>query len=289
MEYHRNVLPTPISVRSLIVCAHISIRNRTPKGENSYSFPELVYVDRGVFNITVEGEVYSLKAGEAMLYAPHAYHVGRFVENAIIDIIGFDTDSSMLSSLYNRVFVLDATEKRLLSHVVRLGNAHFRHISKASGELGYITKEDTDDVSLMMLKNRLELFLLELLRKKERVGIPPTASNQENFKDDQFFAITAFLKNNISKSFTLEEIAERSGISVTQLKSLFRTRVGCGPITYFLSLKIGEAKRLIGDTSLNFTEISERLGFSSIHYFSKLFKAKTGMTPTEYANSVYQI
>ncbi len=289
MEYHRNPLPTPISVKSLIVCAHVSIRNRTPKGENSYSFPELVYVDKGVFNITVEGEVYSLKAGEAMLYAPHAYHVGRFVENAVIDIVGFDTDFSTLSDLYNRVFVLDATEKRLLAHVMRLGSTLFRHISKASGELGYIVKEEADDISLMMLKNRFELFLLELLQKKERVGILPTTSNQENFKDDQFFAITAFLKQNLNKNYSLAEIAEHSGISVTQLKSLFRTRVGCGPITYFLSLKIGEAKRLIGDTSLNFTEIAERLGFSSIHYFSKLFKAKTGMTPTDYANSVYQV
>ncbi len=289
MEYHRTPFPTPISVNSLVVFAHVSIRNRTPKGGNAYSFPELVYVDKGVFNITVEGELYTLKAGEAMLYAPNAYHVGHFTESAVIDIVGFDTDSSLLSSLYNRVFVLDATEKRLLSHVIRLGTSHFRHISKASGELGYIAKEDTDELTLMIIKNRLELLLLELLRKKERVGILPTASNQENFKDDLFYSITAFLKSNLGKNFSLDEMAEHSGISVTKLKSLFRTRVGCGPITYFLSLKIGEAKRLIGDTSLNFTEISERLGFSSIHYFSKLFKAKTGMTPTEYASSVYQI
>ena len=36
----------------------------------------------------------------------------------------------------------------------------------------------------------------------------------------------------------------------------------------------------------NFTQISDELGFSSIHYFSRLFKKKTGMTLTEYRSSV---
>jgi YesN/AraC family two-component response regulator len=48
-------------------------------------------------------------------------------------------------------------------------------------------------------------------------------------------------------------------------------------------LKIKEAKRLIREGQMNFTEISEFLGFSSIHYFSKLFKKPTGKSPSEYA------
>ena len=54
----------------------------------------------------------------------------------------------------------------------------------------------------------------------------------------------------------------------------------------FLDLKLKEAKRLIRESSLNFTEISELLGFNSLHYFSRLFKERVGMTPSEYARSV---
>ena len=45
------------------------------------------------------------------------------------------------------------------------------------------------------------------------------------------------------------------------------------------------AKRMIKETSFNFTEISEKLGFSGVHYFSRLFKKHVGMTPSEYAKT----
>ena len=51
-------------------------------------------------------------------------------------------------------------------------------------------------------------------------------------------------------------------------------------------MKIEKAKEYIRENEMNFTQISDELGFSSIHYFSRLFKKKTGMTLTEYRSSV---
>ena len=55
---------------------------------------------------------------------------------------------------------------------------------------------------------------------------------------------------------------------------------------YFLDLKIDEAKKLISEKELSYTQIAEKLSFGSIHYFSKIFKIKTGMSPREYDRSV---
>jgi AraC-like DNA-binding protein len=52
---------------------------------------------------------------------------------------------------------------------------------------------------------------------------------------------------------------------------------------YFTGLKLAEARRRIAAGTATFTEIAEELGFSSINYFSKVFKQKMGMTPTEYS------
>ena len=57
-------------------------------------------------------------------------------------------------------------------------------------------------------------------------------------------------------------------------------------IDYFSKLKIDAARRMIREGQLNITQISSQLGFSSVHYFSRRFKALTGMTPSEYARSV---
>ena len=62
-----------------------------------------------------------------------------------------------------------------------------------------------------------------------------------------------------------------------------------GIIDYFILLKIDRAKKLITETELSFTEISDSLGFSSSAYFSRTFKKKTGLTPSEYLRKINKI
>ena len=44
-------------------------------------------------------------------------------------------------------------------------------------------------------------------------------------------------------------------------------------------MKVGTARQMIRDNQLNFTQIADRLGYNSIHYFSRQFKQLTSMTP----------
>ena len=59
-----------------------------------------------------------------------------------------------------------------------------------------------------------------------------------------------------------------------------------GIIQHFSYLRIEKAKQLIREENYNFSEIAEKLSFSSIHYFSNVFKKITDMTPSEYITSV---
>jgi AraC-like DNA-binding protein len=54
-------------------------------------------------------------------------------------------------------------------------------------------------------------------------------------------------------------------------------------IEHFLNLKLQSAVQLMLSSDMNFSEIAELLSFSSVGYFSKFFKKRTGMTPTEYS------
>ena len=55
---------------------------------------------------------------------------------------------------------------------------------------------------------------------------------------------------------------------------------------YWTNLKIKRAKALIRQGGYNITQISEELGYSSIHHFTRMFKRVTGMAPTVYRDSV---
>ena len=55
---------------------------------------------------------------------------------------------------------------------------------------------------------------------------------------------------------------------------------------HYIDLKITCAKCLIREGKLNFTQISEKLQFSSIHHFTRSFKCRTQKTPSAYEKSL---
>jgi YesN/AraC family two-component response regulator len=73
---------------------------------------------------------------------------------------------------------------------------------------------------------------------------------------------------------------------VSQLKKLFRTYQGSGVMECFNQMKINAAKQMIRNQQMNFTQIADALGYTSVHYFSRQFKKLTDMTPTEYRASI---
>lgn len=95
--------------------------------------------------------------------------------------------------------------------------------------------------------------------------------------------VKSYLTEHVNEKVTLDEICKHFGVGQTALMQKFRLETNRTVIEYFNDLKIAKAKVLLQNTSKSFTDISDELGFSSINYFSKLFKLKTGMTLTEFS------
>jgi AraC-like DNA-binding protein len=87
---------------------------------------------------------------------------------------------------------------------------------------------------------------------------------------------------NLTHNWTLQELSNISGYSSSRFSSLYWERYGFSPIEQLISMRIQAAKDLLKNSNKSITDIAEETGFSSIHYFSRKFKAATGMTPTEY-------
>ena len=87
----------------------------------------------------------------------------------------------------------------------------------------------------------------------------------------------------MAEGITCASLAAACSMSESVVKSLCRKFCGCGPIDYLISLRIAAAKRLIRQSGMSFTEIAAATGFGTLHYFSRVFKAHVGMTPSDYA------
>ena len=286
-QYVRTSLTDFLSVRAIVSVLHVELKNRVCDGE-SHDFPELLYVESGHHTLKVDGIRHTMEPGQLIFYAPQAFHEGDEASSAKLGIISFEAELPELFPFYNRVITLTAQQQALLSRILAQGLRAFRDAPRAQGLHGQIPREDIPDYTLQQLKNQLELFLIELYDAGEPKKSGSVRVNRKNFRSQQWEEVACFLKEHLGENLTLAQIAEGCAMSVPALKLLCRQQQGCGPIACFIGFKIQAAKEMIRTSSMSFTQISQQLGFQSLHYFSKLFKEKTGMTPSEYAKTIYE-
>lgn len=91
-----------------------------------------------------------------------------------------------------------------------------------------------------------------------------------------------YICENICRDVSREEVAAKVFVCPSYLSKLFVKETGETYLTYVNSVKIEKAKELLKDPENRSYQIGEMLGYSTPKYFARLFKAQTGMTPSEY-------
>ena len=92
----------------------------------------------------------------------------------------------------------------------------------------------------------------------------------------------SYMDIHYTQRLTVENVAEYAHVSPSQLTRAFKKHYGETPYEYLLNLKLEGAKILLTTSRLSVKEISESLGFCDEHYFSMLFRKKTGLPPSKY-------
>jgi AraC family transcriptional regulator len=94
-------------------------------------------------------------------------------------------------------------------------------------------------------------------------------------------AIRAFSKN-IAENFTLPQLADLCGVSVSTFLRTFRKNFNCTPHEYMVKRRISEAQRLLSNTTMTVGDIAIDCGFNSATHFCRAFRANIGMSPKEF-------
>lgn len=84
------------------------------------------------------------------------------------------------------------------------------------------------------------------------------------------------------QSITVSELAREAGMSEVHFRRCFKRIYGVSPQEYMISSRLRLAKELLQYESCSVEEVSRAAGFCDAGYFTRLFKSKTGYTPTEY-------
>lgn len=94
--------------------------------------------------------------------------------------------------------------------------------------------------------------------------------------------IREYIDRNADRSINIIDMSEVISKSASQTIRIFKKAYGITPYEYLLNQKIAKAKLLLKGSNISVKKISASLSFSDEHYFSGLFKKRTGMSPSEY-------
>jgi transcriptional regulator GlxA family with amidase domain len=91
-----------------------------------------------------------------------------------------------------------------------------------------------------------------------------------------------WLAGNYARGDALRQVVEGANIPERTLKRRFKAATGMTLIDHVQNLRIEEAKRVLESESVPVDEISVRVGYEDASFFRRLFKRRTGMTPSQY-------
>jgi len=92
------------------------------------------------------------------------------------------------------------------------------------------------------------------------------------------------MRQNIPREIDMKVLADEQNIGYSYFRKKFKEYTGISPHQYHLELKIMRARELLVSTNKTIKEICFEVGFESSHYFSRFFKQKVGVSPSELRN-----
>ncbi|MBQ2941348.1 MAG: helix-turn-helix domain-containing protein [Clostridia bacterium] len=97
----------------------------------------------------------------------------------------------------------------------------------------------------------------------------------------------SFIKQNYTEEITLSDIAKHSSVTKQQIIRYFRKELKTTPMSYVTCCRLNRAKELFLNKSYQTVgEVASEVGFSDVHYFSRVFKKINGETPSEFIRRI---
>lgn len=236
----------------------------------SHPLPELTYVDQGTLHSVADGQDLLLEQGDMTLYGPDQWHM-QYADISVAPryvTISFDVEGGDLSSLLNRKFRTPQKAVTLLQQMLR-------------------EQERMDAYSNDMILVLLNQLLLTLLREVNTTSAEKLkTSNSVHSENEIIRRAQQYISSHIREKLSVPLVARMVDVSPSYLTALFHKNLQISPGEYIRRIKLQESKQMIREDNLNFTEIAAALQYSTVHHFSRQFKEKFGITPSEYAKSV---
>lgn len=226
---------------------------------------ELVTVWEGSFAIDLVDRVLEIGPGQAAMVAPLTTHTSMVShdEGCLCLNIHFELDWPLLQPMANRVLTMSSRLK-----------AHLRDM---------LDVQDIGPLADARRRAILALVLMEMVHPSTGQMIPHKLLSQTD--NELVVCVLDTLRKDLREGIVIDHLCTATGYSASRLRTLFRKAMGINLTEAMLILRLEEAQRLLRHSGFKIGVIAEMTGFRQASKFTRFFRSRTGMTPSQYASS----
>ena len=258
-----------------------------------HDFLQLFYVLRGSFRHIVNGKAHIHSQNELLILPPYMTHQIDTSRASDLEWIFVNIGDGFLSLSPDdpsRNVIFDLTCLRPLfyhaanfSPFLRLEGWEARHLEQILRKLQ--SEYDSNRCTMPFIRSAVSQ-LFSLITQQYIAS----ANTQENSMITTYRvslqAAMDYIDSHYTESITREDVCRIAHMSKSSFTYIFKQFSGLTFLEYVHSHRIHMAKRLLEERKMNFTQVGEHCGFSSLTYFGRVFKKYTGLTPSEYVHQL---
>lgn len=225
----------------------------------------ILYIHKGAANFTDGNHVGEIKKRDLVILNPgHQFEIQliRKIEWVRIELTGIVFTSSNEIESEQDLFIVPDQSQSIKCYL----------------DIALREYEEPFKGSDLVLRKLMECVMVHVLRH-HKLSIKD-ASIQ--IRHQEIETIKHYIRERYAEKVTLEELSEIVNINKYYMIRLFKQQTGLSPIDYLIHVRLSEAEKLLSQTDIAISKISDVVGFHSPSHFSKTFKETNHMTPSAY-------
>ncbi|MBE7087717.1 MAG: helix-turn-helix transcriptional regulator [Clostridiales bacterium] len=273
MKFVIKDLKNSINVSGIVNVHMFEFRGEYYTKDDSHPFYELVFVSSGSLNIKSDSFNGTLEKNQMIIHKPNETHSlsCRDRDYPKVIIIGFLCEGLVFSNF--QPITLKNSDVKKLAEIIKEG----RNVFAPPYDVPVFDmkkKKHPPFGAEQMLKLLLEYFLIGVFRSSK--------IEEQTFSKFSVEEILSYLNDNYKEKITIDELAFIFRTNRSTLCKEFKNYTSRTITNYVINKKLQSAKEKMLSTDKTLTEIAEEEGFESIHYFTRVFKKETGVSPNAY-------
>ncbi|MCY9516973.1 AraC family transcriptional regulator [Paenibacillus apiarius] len=251
-----------------------------------HSFLEACYVLSGTGEYTDDGHDYPLTAGSAFCSRPGIWHQIRSDQGLALCFVAFDMDEERTEDDYAQAF------QHMAAHALPIiPDASSSPMAKLWETLlgMFDVGQALYPPPVLQAASHALLYSMLPLFTPDPNRLPAAFSAEDPVRpvNDLFRRAQLYLEDNLSGPLSLDIVAQHLHISSRHLSRLFVQESGQTFVHYVQERRIQSAKDMLLRSGAAIKDIAARCGFESVHYFTRVFTRKLGVSPARFRRSQF--